>query len=371
MKKAALIVATATGCLLATWGVSHAVTCPSGYSYYRTATIDHTQAGASDSNNFPVLLSTTIASSFATSGNGGKLQNANGYDWVIADNSSGSPLLYYETETYNASTGNIIYWVKVGTLSHTTDTTIYMFYGNSSVTTDQSNKNAVWDGNYYVGVWHLSNGTTLNPNDSTSNANNGIIDFGPPHTTAVPGFIDGGMSGNGDSGDYVRVPSVAGLHQQTFTAEAWINTPTVQEIWLFKNADQLLRIDGPTVSLLRAGVANIVTSAASVSANTWYHLAATYNSSTGAGIIYINGNASGSATNSQTFAFSGDLYFGQASPTNNLIDEERYSSIVRSADWIKTEYNNQISTSTMVTWGAETACGAAAPVTNPFFFGGE
>ena len=68
----------------------------------------------------------------------------------------------------------MIDWVNVATLSHTTDTVIYLFYGNSSVTTDQSNAGGTWNSNF-MGVWHFPNGTTLSANDSPANGNNGTI----------------------------------------------------------------------------------------------------------------------------------------------------------------------------------------------------
>jgi hypothetical protein len=71
-----------------------------------------------------------------------------------------------------------------------------MFYGNSSITTDQSNPTAVWDVNF-KGVWHLPNGTILSANDSTSNGNNGTING----ATATTGEIAGGASFNGSNDD--------------------------------------------------------------------------------------------------------------------------------------------------------------------------
>ena len=49
---------------------------------------------------------------------------------------------------HHAASGAVNYWVKMPLLSHTTDTTICLCYGNSSITSDQSNKTTVWDANY-------------------------------------------------------------------------------------------------------------------------------------------------------------------------------------------------------------------------------
>ena len=96
----------------------------------------------------------------------------------MATTSSSRPML----PTCNAYTGAVNLWVKIPTVSHGTVTVFYMFYGNSSIATDQSNTTAVWD-NSYAGVWHLWDSvanTTVQ--DSTSHGNNG-----QPRPTQTPG----------------------------------------------------------------------------------------------------------------------------------------------------------------------------------------
>src|SRR5580704_13963154 len=159
-----------------------------GYTYRRAITIDHTKVPNTDQTSFPVLISGTY-SYLATTGSGGNVTNANGYDIILTSDVSGTSNLSFERESYSSSTGQVNLWVKIPTLSHSSDTVIYMFYGNSSVTTDQSNKTGTWDANY-LGVWHMSNGLTVNANDSTSNANNGTVSG----TTAVTGIIAGAAS---------------------------------------------------------------------------------------------------------------------------------------------------------------------------------
>jgi hypothetical protein len=44
---------------------------------------------------------------------------------------------------------------------------------------------------------------------------------------------------------------------------------------------------------------------------------------------------------------------------NGTMDEIRISGVVRSADWIATEYNNQFSPATFYTVGAQQALGAS------------
>ena len=125
----------------------------SGYAYRRTITTDHTKVPNTDQSNFPLLISGTY-SYLATVSNGGNVQNANGYDVIFTSDAGCANRLDHEVETYSATTGGVNYWVRLPSLSHTNDTTIYMCYGNSAFTTDQSNKTGVWDNNFKA-LYHL------------------------------------------------------------------------------------------------------------------------------------------------------------------------------------------------------------------------
>lgn len=124
--------------------------------------------------NFPVLVSETSDVDLKTTANGGKVTNSSGYDIIFTDSSEVTKL-NHEIERYIATTGEIAMWVKVPTLSATANTTLYMYFSNSSVSSSQENKTGVWDSNYGA-VWHLQesgNGTAGEYVDSTSNGNNG------------------------------------------------------------------------------------------------------------------------------------------------------------------------------------------------------
>src|ERR1700677_2756271 len=117
------------------------------YTYTRSITIAHTQVPNTDQTNFPFLFNTTDAL-LATTGNGGHVTNANGYVIIFTSDAAGTQMLNYEIESYNPTTGQLIAWVQIPTVSHTADTVIYLLYGNSSVTTSQQNQNGVWNSNY-------------------------------------------------------------------------------------------------------------------------------------------------------------------------------------------------------------------------------
>ena len=123
----------------------------------RTIVINSTQVPHTDQTNFPVLISlpANTYTDLKTTANGGVVTNANGYDIIFTSDAAGTQPLAYERESYSGSTGAMIDWVNVPTVSHSSNTSIYLFYGNASVNTDQSNPSGTWDSNYAVSYTHL------------------------------------------------------------------------------------------------------------------------------------------------------------------------------------------------------------------------
>src|ERR1700730_14718862 len=86
--------------------------------------VDHTKvSGSSSLNNFPMLFSVTDAN-LKTVGNGGSVGKSDGTDMLFTA-SDGVTKLNHELESYNASTGQVIAWVQLSSLSPTADTAIY------------------------------------------------------------------------------------------------------------------------------------------------------------------------------------------------------------------------------------------------------
>lgn len=110
---------------------------PAGYSFGKQVLILSSQvAGTTDHLNFPVLVSFTDGDLSHVS-NGGNVENSNGYD-IAFTTSDCSTQLDHEIESYNPITGQYVAWIKIPSLSPTTDFNILMYYGNSSVTTNPS-----------------------------------------------------------------------------------------------------------------------------------------------------------------------------------------------------------------------------------------
>ena len=152
----------------------------SAWAHRKVITISHTQvSGAANLTNFPVLVSLTSDPNLPAEA------KSDGSDLLFTD-SSGTLKLNHEIEKYSSANGQLLAWVQVPSLSPTVDTTIYLYYGNSSAA-DQQNKAAVWSAGYQ-GVWHFGSAAPLT--DSTGNGNT----LSSTGTTAVNGQIGGVMS---------------------------------------------------------------------------------------------------------------------------------------------------------------------------------
>jgi hypothetical protein len=131
------------------------------WNYRKEINVNYSQV-LSTLTNFPVLINITDT---------GLRDNAlsNGSD-ILFTNITGTQL-NHEIELFNGTTGQLVAWVNVTSLSHSTDTTIYMYYGNSGAS-NQENVAGTWDDNY-VAVYHMNDNTTSSILDSTSNNNDG------------------------------------------------------------------------------------------------------------------------------------------------------------------------------------------------------
>lgn len=326
------------------------------FTYNRSVTIDHTVVSGSNSN-FPVLISGTY-SYLATVANGGKVQNSNGYDigfYTNSDCSTGK--MAWETGLYTATTGAVIYWINVSSVNSTSDTVFYMCYGDSGVSTDQSNKTSVWDANY-KGVWHFPNGSTLGALDSTSNADNGTI-TGATATTG-PTYLDG-ASAFADNTQKILVAGRTFNNTQAATISCWFKVTSHTGYRTIVGGGSTggalgLRVGTDAkIHSTKSGYADFAASTGTITDGVWTYLVYSVDNA-GNFIYYLNGSSSGtgSYTSNPAEATTGLGYSsGLNESLTGSLDEVRFSFVQRSASWIATEYANQNSPSTFYALGAE------------------
>ena len=340
---------------------------PNGYSYSGTITLAHTQVPNTDQVNFPVLISGTYPD-LATTANGGKVTNANGYDIIFTSDANGANKLNFERELYSPSNGQIAYWVQVPNLSHTTDTVIYAFYGNTAVTTDQSNKSGTWDSNFRA-TYHLAE-TTSPYLDSTSNANATTGSFNPAQ---VNGKIGKGQQFSAASSQYLSAPNTV-VSGSALMLEGWLNvTSPVGNPVVIDNREQgslrggVLYLDTAASNHAAFYINNVanIEGTVNLADGAWHHLVGTYDGATVK--LYVDGALVKSGAGGSFAGFSaGTIFLGRAAGTsiytNGLLDEVRVSNLARSTDWIAAEYSNQNNPASFysVVWG-QTSGGAPPP----------
>jgi hypothetical protein len=336
------------------------------YNFRKRITFDPTKvSGSSDLTDFPVLIKIASDNDLRVTGSGGHVQNANGYD-IIFTSADGTTLLDHQLTRYVSTSGALECWVKVPVLSTSVDTDIYMYYGNSAVTTNQSSTNT-WS-NGYAGVWHLDN--NLNNSTATSGlngTNNGSSNTGTSMFGGNARDFDG-------SSDYVDITPYNAAYDQTsaITVSAWIRLGTTgadQKIagnqnnatggWKFGVfSDNKIEFEirnssnSPFLSRSAGG-------GTSLSNNTWYYVVGEFSDAGDFINTYLNGSLDRNySTTEAPGASNGTLKFGSEPYSSDaffdgIMDEIRISSVIRSASWVATEYANQNSPTTFYSISAE------------------
>lgn len=352
----------------------------SGYTYRRTITIDHTKVAA-DQTNFPVV----IAGSYAWMANApfegglGHMTNPSGYDVVFALDAAGSNLLNHEIDSYNYQTGEVAFWVKIPSVSASEDTVFYMFYGNSGISTDQSNKTAVWDANF-AAVYHANGVGSTVPDSTVNSGSNTLIGFNAGITGQVASaeqyLLETMQSATG--------PSALPIGSGERTMEVWLNLTNLNSIggedygsgsanpafgWGGDGGTTGNRFvfvfDGNNHMQVNVGGDSYAISYPfGTYGNSWHHLVAVFpgGATTASQIqVYLDGAlASGSGGSAVLNTVAEEIAMGgfpvtHTNPAFLNVDEARISRIARSADWILTSYNNQKSPATFYSIGSEVA----------------
>ncbi|MGH8736478.1 MAG: DUF2341 domain-containing protein [Burkholderiales bacterium] len=336
------------------------------WQYRKAITIDHTKVGGTLAN-FPVLVSVTDANLQAGA-------QASGNDILFTD-SSGTAKLAHEIELYTSATGQLIAWVSVPSVSASTDTVIYMYYGNPSAGAQQ-NPSAVWDADF-KGVWHLKEtGSTAagGYKDSTSNGNNatggdGIASYVPAQAAGQIGYGQQFSGGQLIYGATSSMPAVNGNQTMSFWYKVTTN-PTTRANFLTLRiatggmANQGVFV-GPVSGSCGAYAASIgatqwggtcTIDANAPAAGAWHYFVFTHSGTTNT--LYMDGVQVATSTVALQGGTIGEFIWGSytttpAEPLTGLMDETRVSDLARSAAWILTAYNSQGSPSTFLSLGAQ------------------
>jgi len=323
-----------------------------GWQYRKKIEIDHDKVDC-DLTNFPVLIDIfdgDLATN-ATSDRG---------DIIFMDGERVANLLSHEIEYYD-SDGNLTVWVNVTSLSSTVNTTIYMYYGNPSIS-NMEDISGVWDSNFVM-VQHLSEMSGAHY-DSTIYGNDGTC-FNGTIQNAV-GAIDGADTFDGTD-DWISCGNSETLDiTESITLEAWVNRSgdglgsfpcIISRAGTNYNRYQLRYKPADNVGQFFLGDDadyTIISSNGDLTVNEWIHLVATWDGTNM--LLFVNGvqqTETNTFTSSPSTAYE-TLEIGRYTDINYFaggIDEVRISDSNRPSCWITTEYNNQVDPDSFYTIG--------------------
>jgi hypothetical protein len=330
------------------------------WPYRKLITIDHTKV-ITDLQNFPVLISLPSDPDIAMAA------QTYGQDIVFVQYTDNSTVLNHEIECYNHSTGLLIAWVNVTMVSATSDTKLWMYYGNPFCI-DQQNVEGTWDA-HYVYVHHLNerNSTVY---DSTQYHNDGTC-HGSINRSA-PGKIDGAFYFNGTAGNnYVDTSNSSSLYNamnNAFTVETWSKTnlfgvwrsmvtkdkegaSKTSEFWF--GWTDFNKLD------FKFNAGSDRTGNTTITDTNWHYLVGIFDGTYMR--LYLDGNPDNAKINvPKVIPSNGSVNLGVTKYWGNhyfsgTLDEVRISDIARSSGWISTTFQNQNNPTTFISVGLQEA----------------
>lgn len=338
------------------------------WSYRSPIVIDADQvSGTEFLGGFPVLINSTNAD-WKTVANGGYVAQSDGGDILFTD--SGGGRIPHEIESYTPTTGALLAWVRVPALHPTSDTTIYMYYGNDAGGLSESNKTGVWQVNDYAAVYHFGETVTDEASvsnvhqDSTSNNNHG----NQIKNDDILAKIGIGQDFDG-SADYFRSTTTAGEFNATAgSISYWLNVDAYKPagqpgafvaLGTWPGGSDFItqgnNVNSGSASHVAGGVTDTINiGAPTVAEDVWAYHTMTWDKNADQFKYYINGSQVGSTATTLGNWVSPITYLDFASSNGNWPydvsgDELRLLRVARSIDWLKTEYNNQNNPSTFYT----------------------
>ncbi len=334
------------------------------WAYRREITINSSQV-SSTQTNFPILLteSNFDAAFFSHI-------RTDGLD-VVFTSADGTTLLDREIAYVSTTAQAVEAWVRIPTLSGSSDTVIYAYYGNSG--TSVANNTTTWDSSIFNFVAHLNEdpASASNPLDSSQNASVGTYVNSPVATSGIMGT---GVAFDGVN-QHITFPDAAPLDVGDNHAYSVWYRPTNNS----QNARVLTKAgDGSysqnnysigTFGTLVEGYSYTGTSNPTaqrtgvVSAGVWHKVDINFDRANNQMQSGVNGSFANhdiSAAAGTPLASSNPLYIGigDATPSEpyvGTVDEVRVYSSTVSTSWFATEYNNQSNPGTFATVAAEEA----------------
>ena len=262
---------------------------------------------------------------------------------------TGDPLAY-QIEDWNPKAGTASVWVRVPKITGNARQELKLHWGKPDAKSESSGKAVFNESNGYLSVWHMGASVT----DEV-----GTLESKDTGTTAVAGVVGTARHFPGQKGVFggdkiANYPTGADAHSTEvwFRAEkpngnviAWGNEQAQGKVVMQYRSPPHVQMDcyfsGGNVS-----------GKSTLPMGEWVHVVHTYEK--GSSRLYVNGaldgtnTTAGSPLNIRSPAW---LWIGGWYGTYNFvgdIDEVRVSKVVRSAEWVKLQYENQKPLQTLV-----------------------
>ena len=320
-----------------------------GYQHRKKITVASGKV-SSDLTNFPMLVSHTDAD-FKSVSNGGLVVFNTQRDFRFEDLSGNK--LQHAVEAYNPTTGALTAWVRVPTVSSASATDVYIYYGKTLSTTEESEASVFSD---YDSVLHM-NGAGLGY--ETDRAFTPYETWGTSGDTGASGKV--GTSARSFTGSSYIFKNNAARYRPSLnmTVSAWVYInalPAINQDFMFYglgggssmiDAFRLDRATDGTTHLNHVKYAVIDQRVAwTAITGQWVKLDMVQSGSDVK--YYVNGSYLGAFANSQGYTTTnttdtiriGQEYSRGYGP-NFSMDEFRKRSWLASAAWIAAEYSNQ------------------------------
>ncbi len=347
------------------------------FTKYRSITIQSSQVLA-DLTDFPVMVTLTGAEFQAVEDD---VTDAQGDDIIFRDDPNYGDQLSHEIEVYDTTNDKLVAWVKVPSVSGSSNTTFYMVYGNACITTSSEDAAGVWTG--YEAVYHMDG--SANTTDSTGNGHTGTDN----DTDSIAGQIADARDFTAADPDQIDIANSNQINTMTVTVRSfslWFKAESMpglnSKYVLYEEGGgthgfNIYLDDSNGTTTIKCGqwVSSVGgwLSTSFSDTNNLHHLAFLFDSAGTQKMILDGVEVTGSYSGSVP-SHSGDITIGRSGGNSDyhdadndsstyafdgVIDEFRIANSFISADWIKTEHNNQNAPGSFYQLGTETLMATA------------
>jgi hypothetical protein len=341
---------------------------PNGWRMRATLGINHNQVGGSTLTNFPMFLKwdgTQANSNLpANMFSGSVPAQSTGADIRFSTDTLGLNQISFEVVSFSTtSPGAAEIWTKVPSISASSDTTIYAWWGNALASalavTDTYGRNAVWSD--YSAVWHFENSFVNAAGFPQWDATNS-------GTSDVTGAYYPGRGRHFDTSNYIWANDPT-LNLSQGTWQAWVQpysqtqqqyakillkdlttsvspyTPWDLSFDGSSGANQTFKVETAVGATQFGAISNVLPTPRA----SYYQMVGRYD---GAHVsVWIDGTSRGSTAQTGTLISNiepinmGRQYYGGSVTGqywNGGMDEVRISGQARPDGWILAEYNNAV-----------------------------